>query len=172
MYQILKAFNIDIVIAGLGSFVFLLHPTNFVNAFWIFGQCELVHLSLLLICILSFKRYLDQPSLYYASVYALSLFLQNYFFPNGIFLPLMFLLIWVFHNGVRGMNKRFLLINLVVLILNIVHAAYIQAHLKETSIQTAGLLSSIPDKIASFSCSSPIPSGECLFQILVLPVPF
>jgi hypothetical protein len=144
IHAVLERLHVERPLAWAGAFIMLLHPTNFVNANWIFGQCELAHLTLVLAAFLFFFSNADRPGWRNALAYGTALLLQNYFFPDGIFLPLLFILLML---TMTCWDFRMAMISLAVFGVHLVHAFYIQHQVADPSIQTAGLFANPIEKI-------------------------
>ncbi|MBY0432669.1 MAG: hypothetical protein K2U26_01015, partial [Cyclobacteriaceae bacterium] len=80
-----------------GALLLILHPVQFVNVLWIFQQCELIHLLMVLMCIRIFIRILSYNQTKDYISFLLLLFFQHYLFPNGIFYSLGFAILTLFH---------------------------------------------------------------------------
>lgn len=144
-YRILQEFTLHRTVSLICTLLFLLHPVNFVNAFWIFGQCELLHMLFLLLSILYFTRYLKNNKTSTLIFFGIFLLVQNYFFPNGIFYPVLFII--AYFLIIRKIEWKFSLTTMIVFSINMVHAFYIQT--KMTGGE--GMLQNILPKLVYFT---------------------
>ena len=151
-WKIALRFQVSLIVALVMALLYMLHPVNFVNAFWIFQQCELLHLTLLLISILSFLTYLQSPKPLLLLGYGTSLALQNFFFPNGTFYSLFFLLLLVIDHFLckvsseRKFDLKIVLATVLVLALHLCHAFSIKSKMDPNY----GLVSNLSAKVEFF----------------------
>jgi hypothetical protein len=145
VYSIMQSFSLHRNASLFCTMLFLIHPISFVNAFWIFGQCELLHLLFLLLSILYFVRYLKNSRISTLLIFGIFLFVQNYFFPNGIFFPVLFAIAHFFFK--KKIDTKFIVMVVVVFSINIAHALYIQTKL----VDGEGLIQNILPKVIYFA---------------------
>lgn len=112
----------------------LLHPTNFVNAFWIFQQCELAHLLLLMSACVCLKLFLTQKSTGAFALFSILLFLQHFFFPNGLFYPILMLIGSFVFKASKSQAVSISATCTIVFIFFIAHAAFLQGKMQGTSL--------------------------------------
>lgn len=149
-FHILISFQISRIWALFGSMLYLLHPTNFVNASWIFQQCELAHILLLLICLLAYKSHSASSGRISLLVYTIAMLLQNYFFPNGVFYPIMFIALPFLLQRNWKLRHHFIIANILVLSIHLIHVSYVQLLLEKNSVPIAGIFEDIPQKMNFF----------------------
>ncbi|MEO7989458.1 MAG: hypothetical protein ABI663_07955 [Chryseolinea sp.] len=145
-FSIAMSFNINRNVALFCSLLLLLHPVNFVNAFWIFQQCELFHIFFLLSSILYFKKYLDDSKTINLILFGFFLLIQNYFFPNGIFFPILFLFAYFLMKPKGVADKKFIFVVILIFALHLSHALYVQTKM----VSGEGILLNIFDKLNYF----------------------
>lgn len=146
MYQLLLAFGIPIHFALPGGLLYLVHPTNFVNVFWISGQSELIHIALVLFAFLAYRKFTLSPGILPLAAFAICLFLQNFFFANGLFYPLVFLLLEL----LRGRNSatRLITVTSIIFVMHVAFAFYISQGMEAGDSE--GLLDKLPEKVLFF----------------------
>jgi hypothetical protein len=69
--------------------ILLFNPTNFVNIYWIFSQCELLHLLFVNLYLLAIIVYVKSSKNKFAFLAMLCLAIQHLVFPNGFFYPIL-----------------------------------------------------------------------------------
>lgn len=146
LYRVLLSFSIHRNAALFSASLFLVHPIQFVNALWIFQQCELIHLLLLIASILYFKQYMETSTISSLLRFGCCLFFQNYFFPNGLFYPIMFLFAYFGLKNTKSVDFKFLVMVVLILASHVAHALYIQSKL----VLEGGLASNVKIKILYF----------------------
>jgi hypothetical protein len=148
------AFDLPGFFALLVALLYLVHPTNFVNALWISGQCELIHIALVLFSFLFYRLFILSPGIARLAGFAICLFFQNLFFANGIFYPLMFLVLELLRGRINW-NTRLIAIAALIFVLNISFAFFIIQR-SQTS-DSVELLDNLPEKLLflfSFTANS------------------
>lgn len=145
-YKINRQFKIDSRIALVVSILLLLHPTNFVNLFWIFQQCELLHLACLFVCLYFFLQYIDLHSYTTMAIFIALLFFQNYFFPNGLFYPIFFVLLLVAWKNKLENHLLLFFATTGVFSVHALHAFYLQSKMNTVE----GLFSNFFEKLLYF----------------------
>jgi hypothetical protein len=147
LYRVLLSFSIHKNAALFSAFLFVIHPVQFVNALWIFQQCELIHLLLLIASILYFKQYMETSTNSSLVRFGCCLFFQNYFFPNGLFYPVLFLIAYFGLKSKKSVDFKFLVLVVLILATHLAHALYIQSRLV---LEGGGLSSHVKIKILYF----------------------
>lgn len=127
-YEILLTFEIQPLAALLFALFYQIHPINFINGFWIFSQCEAIHLVLLLGALLAFQNYCAKGELRTLILFGGLLTLQNFFFPNGTFYSVLFLFFYLFVNRGKDFDARFAWTIALVFTIHLTHALYISIH--------------------------------------------
>ncbi len=145
-FSIATSFHIHRNVALFCSLLLLVHPVNFVNAFWIFQQCELLHILFLLLSILYFKKYLNDSKTLNLLLFGFFLLIQNYFFPNGIFFPILFLFAYLLMKPKGSVDKKFIFVVILIFGLHISHALYVQTKM----VIGEGVMSNVFDKLDYF----------------------
>lgn len=146
MYHLLLAFDIPWAYALPGSLIYLVHPTNFVNVFWISGQCELIHITLVLFSFLFYRKFTLSPGMGALAAFVICLFVQNLFFANGIFYPLAFLLLELLRG--RNSDRRLTAIAGLVFTAHLAFALFISKGM--STGESPGLFDKLPEKILFF----------------------
>ena len=147
LYRVLLSFSIHKNAALISAFLFVIHPVQFVNALWIFQQCELIHLLLLIASILYFKQYMETSTNSSLVRFGCCLFFQNYFFPNGLFYPVLFLIAYLGLKSKKSVDFKFLVLVVLILATHLAHALYIQSRLV---LEGGALTSHVKIKILYF----------------------
>jgi hypothetical protein len=151
-WKIVHQFQIEFQTALIMTLFYVLHPVNFVNLFWIFEQCELLHLVLILLAVLCFIRYLQKPTEALLLSYGVALALQNFFFPNGTFYSIFFLLWLIIDRYLLKPSQsdklswKIISVTILVFLLHLSHAIYIKGKMD----QQYGLFSNLSMKFAFF----------------------
>lgn len=93
--------------------ILLFNPTHFINLYWIFQQCELLHLLFVNLYFWAVIRYVESSKNKFLLFSLLSLCIQHLVFPNGFFYPLL----GVFYVLLFSKKKWYCLFNVLSILL-------------------------------------------------------
>jgi hypothetical protein len=98
---------------------FLVHPSNFITIEWAFASCEIIHLIFQLLSLYYLIKYIYKHKIKHLLFSVIFLITQNLFFPNGIFLPFIAIILAIIYKAKR-IKQIILISSLSFLILFII----------------------------------------------------
>jgi hypothetical protein len=149
-YRILINLQINRLVCLGVSLFYLLHPTHFVNVFWISQQAELIHILFVLLSILFFLLFLEDGKSRSLFFFCFFLVTQNYFFPNGVFLPVMFLLCYFILKHRHDRNWLLPSFCIVIFALQLTSVLYIQRELMDAHGNPSSVFNDLDKKAVYF----------------------
>lgn len=132
------------IIAILISTLFCLHPNSADVVYWVFQQGVILHLLFQSLTILFYIKFLKENSTKFLILFFLFLFLQNYFFGNGVLFPSLFIVHYFLEK------RKFIDKFIIILVLYQIIFILIQKSLSLQDVNISILIENKFDVIISF----------------------